>query len=54
MNSYRLTTNSNTKVDRALILSKIAGLLSKPANYEIAKDGRTWIISEQRYLTEVK
>ena len=54
MNSYRLTTNSNTKVDRAFILSEIANLLSKPANYEIAKDGRTWIISEQRYLTEVK
>lgn len=54
MNSYRLTTNSNTKVDRAFILSEIANLLSKPANYEIAKDGRIWIISEQKYLIEVK
>lgn len=54
MNSYRLTSNSNTKVDRAFILSEIANLLSKPDNYEIAKDGRTWIISEQKYLNEVK
>lgn len=52
MNSYRLTTNSITKVDRAFILSEIANLLSKPDNYEIAKDGRTWIISEQKYLNE--
>jgi hypothetical protein len=53
MNNHRLSSKSrNKKVDRAILLTEIDNLLSKPSNLEYQDDGRIYIISEQRFLVQ--
>lgn len=52
MNSYRLSTREASAVDRVLLHYDINRLLSRPSNYEV-REGKTWIISKNRFLTEV-
>lgn len=49
MNSRRLSTAGKLVVDRALLDAEIKRMLQGPSNYKTI-EGRTWIISKNRYL----
>ena len=49
MNNYRLSSSLQPRVDRLLLETDIAKLLSGPSNYEI-REGKTFIKSLNRYL----
>jgi hypothetical protein len=55
MNNNRLSTTlseGDKIVDRTQLLMEIEELLTRPTNYEYRDDGRIFIISEQRFLTQ--
>jgi len=49
MNNHRLSTNSNTKIDRTLLINNIEQLLNEPSNLEIKANGKVWIKSLNKY-----
>lgn len=54
MNTNRLSTTNSELISREELQTKIDALLSLPTNYEIREDGRTWIISENKYYRSQK
>lgn len=53
MNKHRLSNSDALRIDRTLLKAEICKLLSEPSNY-ISKEGKSWIISLNRFKIETK
>lgn len=51
MNNNRLSTSNNPIVDKEELNIKVQTFLHKPSNLEL-RDGRMWIVSEERFQSE--